>query len=283
MSADNLKTIIYDNNHLTPQRIRQKVLEMAFSGSTVHIACAFSLIEILTVLYRSHLRYPGNNPRSEGRDYLVLSKGHGVMAQYACMHEIGWLSDDQIKGYHQDGSALMGLSEAHIPGIEVNSGSLGHGFSVGVGIALGLSLKETDQRVYAIIGDGEMNEGTIWEGALMAAHHQLDNFMLIVDKNGMQAMGATEEILSLGNLAAKLEGFGFELIELDGHNEYLIDRAINTLWSKGKGKPKALIANTIKGKGVSFMENNNSWHYKRLDAETFAAAIEELTSFEKLK
>jgi transketolase len=264
------------DQRFSPARMRRTVLEMAYAGSTVHIGCAFSIIELLTVLYRNHLRYPGNDPHAEGRDYLVLSKGHGVMAQYACMHEMGWLNDSHIKGYFADGSELKGLSDSRVPGLEVTSGSLGHGFSVGVGIALGLKRKGTDQKVYAIVGDGELNEGPIWEGALVAAHHRMDNLMLIVDKNGFQAMGSTDDVLALGDLSAKFSSFGFEALEVDGHDEAAVDVVIRELWAKGVGKPKALIAKTVKGKGVPFMESDNSWHYTRLNAQTFAEAIDAL-------
>lgn len=259
-----------------PARMRRTVLEMAYAGSTVHIACAFSIMELLTVLYRNHLRYPGNEPRAEGRDYLVLSKGHGVMAQYACMRELGWLDDSHVQGYFKDGSELKGLSDSRVPGLEVTSGSLGHGFSVGVGIAMGLQRKGTDQKVYAIVGDGELNEGPIWEGALIAPHHRLDNLMLIVDKNGFQAMGPTDDVLSLGDLSAKFASFGFETLEVDGHDEAAVDAAIRQLWASGTGKPKALIARTVKGKGVPFMESDNRWHYTRLNAQTFAEALDAL-------
>ena len=259
-----------------PARMRRTVLEMAYAGSTVHIACAFSIIELLTVLYRQHLRYPDNDPRAEGRDYLVLSKGHGVMAQYACMYELGWLEDSHIQSYFKDGTDLKGLSDSRVAGLEVTSGSLGHGFSVGVGIALGLKRKGTDQKVYAIVGDGELNEGPIWEGALVAAHHRLENLMLIVDKNGFQAMGTTDDVLALGDLQAKFSSFGFETLEVDGHDETAIDAAIRQLWATGPNKPKALIARTVKGKGVSFMESVNLWHYTRLDPQSFAAAVSEL-------
>ena len=259
-----------------PARMRRTVLEMAYAGSTVHIACAFSIIELLTVLYRNHLRYPGNDPRAEGRDYLVLSKGHGVMAQYACMHELGWLEDSHIQSYFKDGSDLKGLSDSRVPGLEVTSGSLGHGFSVGVGIALGLKRKGTAQKVYAIVGDGELNEGPIWEGALVAAHHRLDKLMLIVDKNGFQAMGTTDDVLALGDLQAKFSSFGFETLEVDGHDETAIDAAIRQLWATSPNKPKAIIARTVKGKGVSFMESINLWHYTRLNPQSFAEALDVL-------
>ncbi|MFZ2123664.1 MAG: transketolase [Rhodoferax sp.] len=253
--------------------LRKTVLDMAYAGSTVHIGCAFSIIELLAVLYRSHLRYPGNDSQAAERDYLVLSKGHGVMAQYACMRELGWLKDEAFSGYFADGSDLKGLSDSRVPGLEATSGSLGHGFSVSVGLAMGAKLRGTDQKTYALVGDGEINEGPIWEGALFAAHHELKNFMVIVDENGFQAMGSTQDVLKLGSIQAKFESFGFEAITIDGHDETSIDHAISQLWASVSTAPKALIAKTVKGKGVPFMENNNMWHYTRLNAETYAQAL----------
>ncbi|MET0334440.1 MAG: transketolase, partial [Rhizobacter sp.] len=240
---------------------------------TVHIGCAFSIIELLAVLYRQHLRYPGNDPKAAGRDYLVLSKGHGVMAQYACMRELGWIDDKTVQTYFGDGTDLKGLSDSRVPGLEVTSGSLGHGFSVGVGLALGAKLRGTDQQVYALVGDGELNEGPIWEGALFAAHHGLRNFTTIVDENGFQAMGTTEDVLKLGSIQAKFESFGFESVTVDGHDEAAIDNALKRFKTSTVAKPKALIAKTVKGKGVPFMEHNNIWHYTRLTADTYAQAL----------
>ena len=259
-----------------PKVLRKTVLDMAYAGSTVHIGCAFSIIELLAVLYRQYLRYPENNPLSQARDYLVLSKGHGVMAQYACMRELGWLSEKAFTHYFSDGSDLKGLSDSRIPGLEVTSGSLGHGFSVAVGMALGAKLRNTSQKTYAIVGDGEINEGPIWEGALFAAHHQLRNFMVIVDENGFQAMGSTNEVLGLGSIQAKFESFGFEAITIDGHDERAIEDAINHLQNSPSSAPKAIIAKTIKGKGVSFMEHDNIWHYTRLSEDTHQKALQEV-------
>lgn len=256
-----------------PCRLRKTVLDMAYAGSTVHIGCAFSIIELLAVLYRDHLRYPDNNPTALDRDYFVLSKGHGVMAQYACMRELGWLPEEAFSGYFSDGSDLKGLSDSRVRGLEVTSGSLGHGFSVGVGMALGAKLKETSQKTYVLVGDGEINEGAIWEGALCASHHRLKNFMVIVDENGFQAMGETKDVLELGSIQAKFESFGFIGASVDGHNEHDIDQAIRELWATSSDKPKVLIAKTIKGKGVPFMENENIWHYTRLNEETYAKAV----------
>lgn len=262
-----------DLSRFDPRELRRTVLEMAFAGSTVHIGCAFSIIEILAVLYRGHLRYPGNDPDAIGRDYLVLSKGHGVMAQYACMRELGWLDDHAIKNYFADGSHLKGLSDSRIPGLEVTSGSLGHGFSVGVGLALAAKRQGSDQKIFVVVGDGEVNEGPIWEGAMFAAHHRLKNFMVIVDENGFQAMGRTSEVLALDLLAQKFEAFGFEVMSVDGHDQQALDQAIATLGNSGNPAPKAVIASTVKGKGVAFMEEDNRWHYTRLTDETYRQAL----------
>ncbi len=259
-------------------KLRRSVLDMAYAGSTVHIGCAFSIIELLAVLHRSFLRYPENNPQSDLRDYMILSKGHGVMAQYACMHARGWLEQEQLDSYFSDGTSLKGLSDSRVPGLEVTSGSLGHGFSVGVGMALAAKLKISNQRTFIMVGDGEINEGPIWEGAMFAAHHGLKDLVLIVDVNGFQAMGQTDDILSLGDIAEKFTAFGFECLHVDGHNEQAIEQSINSLINSHLNKPKALIAKTVKGKGVSFMENNNEWHYSRLTEVLFSQAVREVAA-----
>jgi len=249
---------------------------MAYQGSTVHIACAFSLVEILAVLYRQHLKL-GFGPKDPQRDYLILSKGHGVMAQYACLHELGWLSEKQIKNYCSEATELKGLAEASVPGLEVNSGSLGHGLSVGTGLAYGLLRLGSKQRVYAIVGDGECNEGAIWEALLFAAHFRLANLLVIVDANGYQAMGSTAEVMNMASLENKFAAFGFEVRTIDGHDEALLDRTITNLWASSFAGPRAIIARTVKGKGVSFMEGSNLWHYTRLTEKTYQAALSELS------
>lgn len=260
-----------------PSELRQTILRMAHAGSSVHIACAFSLVEILAVLYRSHLRL-GPEPNNPDRDYLVLSKGHGVMAQYACMHELGWLTNADLDNYFADGTHLKGLSDAHVPGLEVSSGSLGHGLSVGVGLALAAHRRGTGQRCFAVVGDGEMNEGAIWEALLFASHFRLGNLTVIVDANGFQAMGRTDEVLSLGRIADKLGAFGLDVREVDGHNEAALDTAIRAAITGPADRPKAIVARTVKGKGVSFMEGDNRWHYTRLTGETHARAVRELAA-----
>jgi transketolase len=273
MQANQAQAAVMPASRFNAAQLRRTVLDMAFAGSTVHIGCAFSLIEILAVLYRNHLRYPGNDPKAAGRDYLVLSKGHGVMAQYACMHELGWLKRQDIDRYFADGSDLKGLSDSRVPGLEVTSGSLGHGFSVGVGLAMAAKMRKTDQKVYVIVGDGEINEGPIWEGMLFCAHHGLDNLLVIVDENGFQAMGKTEDVLKLGDVQAKFESFGFEACTVDGHDESALDASIARLWGSATGKPKAIVAKTTKGRGVPFMEHDNIWHYTRLSDKSYAEAV----------
>jgi transketolase len=257
-------------------RIRKTILDMAYAGSTVHIGCAFSIVELLAVLYRNHLRLDKDDPGSSRRDYMVLSKGHGVMAQYACLNEIGWLSDEELGRYFGNGTRLKGLADAHVPGVEATAGSLGHGLSVGVGLALGAKRNGTDQVCYALVGDGELNEGAIWEAALFASQFKLDNVVVIVDANGFQAMGTTDEVMGLGNVAAKFTAFDFDVATIDGHDETVIDAAYRDLKSMKNGRPKAIVAKTVKGKGVSFMENDNIWHYTRLTPQTYEAAVSEL-------
>ncbi|VVE14765.1 transketolase [Pandoraea terrigena] len=261
-----------------PQAIRRAIIDMAYAGSTVHIGCAFSIVELIAVLYRDHLRVRVDQPDAPERDYLVLSKGHGVMAQYVCLAELGWLSQEDLANYFKDGTRLKGLADVHVPGVEATTGSLGHGLSVATGLALAAKLNHTDQMCYAVVGDGEINEGTIWEAALFATHFKLDNLVVIVDKNGFQAMGSTDEVMRLGNIEAKFAAFGFDAVTIDGHDENAIGAAYAAARRQRDGRPKAIVANTIKGKGVSFMENANIWHYTRLNSDTYRNAMNELGS-----
>ncbi|MBK6004597.1 transketolase [Ramlibacter ginsenosidimutans] len=258
------------------REIRKAILDMAFSGATVHIGCAFSIVEVVAVLYRNHLRIDPEHPRAPDRDYLVLSKGHGVMAQYACLREHGVLSEAAIAAYFRDGSLLKGLADAHIPGVDATCGSLGHGLSVATGLALAAKRHGTEQKVYAIVGDGELDEGAVWEAMLFASQFQLDNLIVVVDKNGFQAMGSTDEVLALGDIEGKFRAFGCDAVTVDGHDEQALDDAYTRMKQAANGRAKAIVAVTVKGKGVSFMEHNNVWHYTRLTAETHAAAVREL-------
>ena len=263
-------------NTLIAKKIRKNILDMAFSGSTVHLGCALCLVEIFAVIYRSHLNYDFFDPLDPTRDFLVLSKGHGVMAQYACMKELGWLDEKTLLNYFADGTDLKGLSDSRVQGLEVTSGSLGHGLPVGVGIAFGHYLKKVCQKTFVIVGDGELNEGPCWEAIQFAGHHQLQDLLIVVDKNNFQAMDATSEIINQQNLKNQIQSFNFNVEELDGHDEEALDQAIQSLFELRNNRPSCIIANTVKGKGISFMENNNEWHYLRLDKALYDSALSEL-------
>jgi transketolase len=254
----------------SPPALRRHILNMAYAGQTVHSPCALSIVDLLSVLYGGHLRYDAADPAHPERDYLVLSKGHGVMALYACFHEIGWLKKEALEKYNSDGSDLHGLAECLVPGIEASTGSLGHGFPVAAGIAFGLKRQRKPAKVVCIVGDGEFNEGSNFEALLFASHHGLDNLTLMIDANTFQAMGETASILGLEPLADKLRSFGFETFDVDGHDPQALDRALR---APHQGRPKAIVARTIKGKGVDFMEGQNKWHYTRLTAQEHAQAL----------
>jgi transketolase len=264
---------------LDPIQLRKHVLHMSRAGSSVHVGCAFSMIEMFAALYSKFARYNPANPADPDRDYVLLSKGHGAMAYYACYHELGWIGREALDRYFADGSDLHGLAEWKTPGFEISGGSLGHGLPIATGIALGLKrLQRPNQKVYCLVGDGEMNEGPMWEALLFAAQHTLDNLIVMVDANAYQAMGAVKDIINLEPFAAKFESFGFEVVDCDGHDLGKLDAALTQLALEPlhPGRPKALIARTVKGKGVSFMEANNQWHYLRLDDRTMAQAMAEL-------
>ena len=263
-------------NILIAKKIRKNILDMAFSGSTVHLGCALCLVEIFAVIYRNHLNYDFFDPLDPTRDFLVLSKGHGVMAQYACMKELGWLDEKTLLNYFSDGSDLKSLSDSRVQGLEVTSGSLGHGLSVGVGIAFGHHLKKVNQKTFVIVGDGELNEGACWEAIQFAGHHQLQDLMIVVDKNNFQALDATSEIINQENLKIQIESFNFNVVDLDGHDEQALDQGIQDLFELRNNRPSCIIANTVKGKGISFMENKNEWHYLRLNQALYESAISEL-------
>ena len=278
MNANHTKSAAHDiGRAFNARTLRQAILGLAYRGQTAHVACALSLVEILAVLYRDHLRLGSSGPRDPNRDYLVLSKGHGVMAQYACLHELGWLQDEDMEAYFANGSKLHGLSHSHVPGLEVTSGSLGHGMSIAVGLALGCRRQGTDQRVFAIVGDGEINAGPIWEATLFAAHHRLSNLIVIVDANGQQALGTTDEVMGLGSIVRKFSAFDWDACEVEGHDEEALSKSLRNMIESESTSPRALVARTVKGKGVSFMENDNRWHYCRLNQGDFRAAMAELS------
>lgn len=264
--------------NLVPSFLREHILNMAGDSTAGHIGCAFSLVEVVASLYGEVATYNKDNPNDPERDLICLSKGHGVMAFYAVFYELGWINDEDIKNYFKNGSRLFGLCEDHLDGIEVSGGSLGHGLPVATGMAHGLKLKNSSRHIYCIVGDGELNEGSIWEAILFAGHHKLNNLTIIIDYNKYQAMGQVKDIINLEPMDKKFESFGFETLICDGHNIEELNDSLKKL--KSSNNPTVLIANTVKGKGVDFMENNNLWHYKKMTADEESLAYNKVRSKE---
>ncbi|SFQ24118.1 transketolase [Lachnospiraceae bacterium XBB1006] len=260
------------------KEIRKDIMVTALKGKAGHLASALSMAEIVTALYFGEvLQYDKDNPNWEGRDKVILSKGHASLALYSALYRIGYLTKEQLHGFCQEGSLLGGEPKrGDIPGVEATTGSLGHGLSFAVGIAMAEKYKKTLNRIYVIQGDGECQEGSVWEAALSAAHHKLGNLTVILDRNQLQAMGDTEEIVGIESLKEKWESFGFLVTEVDGHDT---ERLIAVLQKDKRDKterPRIIIAHTVKGKGISFMENVPIWHYRMPNAEEQIIANQEL-------
>lgn len=254
--------------------IRRHAIEMTHASHASHIGAVLSVADIVAVLYNDILCINPKKPRDVNRDRVVLSKGHAGIAVYSALAELGFFEKKLLDTYYQDGSVLSGhVSHKGVAGVEVSTGSLGHGVGVAVGMALAAKLDEKKHHVYTIVGDGECEEGSVWEAALFASHHKLSNFTVIIDHNKMQAMGTCEEQMGWGELAKKWEAFGFLVRECNGHNHNELKEALNF---HGEEKPICVVAHTIKGKGVSFMESNLLWHYRDPQGEFYEAARQEL-------
>lgn len=262
--------------------IRKKIFLTAYAGGVAHLASAFSLVEIMYVLYQKGiLRYDPKNPAWEERDRLILSKGHGSLALYTALCRAGFFGEDLLYTFLRPGSILGGEPKlGDIPGVEATTGSLGHGLSMGVGMAIAHKLDHKDCRTYVIIGDGESQEGTIWEAVMSAAHFKLDNLTVILDCNKIQKMGPVEESMSISEWRSKWDSFGWLTDEIsDGHN---IDEIYECLSKENNsGKPRLVIAHTIKGKGVSIMENDHNWHFKMPGKRELKVFMEELNITEE--
>ena len=258
------------------KNIRRNIVEMVYSASSGHPGGSLSVTDIMTALYFSELKINVNNPKDENRDRLVLSKGHCSPALYSVLAEKGFLKQDDLKTFRKTDSYLQGHPDMKkIPGVDMTSGSLGQGLSVANGMAISAKLDNKDYRVYCIMGDGEIQEGQIWEAAMTSSHYKLDNLCAIVDNNNLQIDGTIEEVMSPYPIDKKFESFGFNVIKIDGHNFEEIISAFE-IAKTVKGKPTVIIAKTMKGKGVSYMENKASWHGKAPNEEEYKIAIEEL-------
>ncbi len=252
------------------KKLKIEIVDLAMSAGEGHIPSAFSILDILWVLYDKVLHYDPKNPKEETRDRFILSKGQAALGLYAVLAEKGFFSKQELSDYCQYQSKFGGHPDRNkVLGVEASTGSLGHGLPMAIGMALALKIKNNPAKVYCLIGDGEANEGSIWEAALLASNHKLDNLCCIVDYNH-----STDRALLVGDISDKFRSFGWDVVALDGHNHEQLFKAFKTA---SNGQPKAVIANTIKGRGVKFMENNPAWHHKAPSREEYAQIMEELT------
>lgn len=257
-------------------KIRREIIRMSHNAKAPHLGSALSCVDILVAAYWNILRINPANPWDAHRDRLILSKGHAAMALYATLAERHFFSSELLETFAKPGSPLAEQpSPRCVPGVEWATGSLGHGLSVGVGLALGAVIQELSYRVLVVMSDGECNEGSVWEAALFAPAQKLNSLALIIDYNKWQATGPSDEIMALPSLREKWNVFGWRTVEVDGHNLQSLTEAMRLLEEKSR-QPLAIIAHTIKGKGVSFMENDNNWHYRIPTAEEMKTAHQEL-------
>lgn len=259
--------------------IRKGVIEAVYNAKSGHPGGSLSIAEILAVLYFNQMNIDEKNSKAKGRDRLVLSKGHTSPALYSVLALRGFFNIENLKQFRNINSNLQGHPDMNkVPGIDASTGSLGQGLSIANGMALASKLDSEGIRVYCICGDGELQEGQIWEAAMTAAHYKLDNLCVIIDNNNLQIDGKVSDVMSIYPLDEKFKSFGFETVNVDGHNISELIRAFEYA-KKTKGKPTAIIANTIKGKGVSFMENEAGWHGKAPNEEQYVQAMNELKKY----
>ena len=257
--------------------IRRHGVEMTHLSHGSHIGPILSVADIVAVLYADVLRFDANNPKWTGRDRFILSKGHAGASVYSALAESGFFPVEELKTHYQNGSRLSGHVSHKVNGVEVSTGSLGHGLSIGAGMAIALKQDKSASKVYVVMGDGECDEGAVWEAALFANHFRLSNLVAVIDYNNMQSIDTCENTLELKNLADKWRAFGWNVFEVDGHNHEELKSAF---MNAGKNdKPTVVIAHTVKGKGVSFMENDILWHYRfPHDGWEYICAVNELHS-----
>jgi len=260
------------SHSLDPRRLRRIILEQSKRAGVGHIASALSIVDILAALFGGVLRQIGTS--APDRDRFVLSKGHASLALYATLHQVGLLSKEQLDTYCADGSLLGVHPEHFLPAVDFSTGSLGHGLAFGVGSALGARLRRHGGRTYVLMSDAELNEGSVWEAAMFAAHHCLSNVVAIVDDNGQQALGKTKDILNLEPLDQKWSAFGWDARIVDGHDATALSDALRE--AGASGRPTVLIAKTVAGKGVAFMEGRFEWHYLPMTDAQYATALANL-------
>lgn len=262
------------DSRILAKKVRINALTMVHKGGSSHIGAALSCIDILAVLYQDIMNYRSNDETYPERDRFILSKGHAGVAVYATLAEVGFFPKEQLQHHYQNGSHFSGhVSHINVPGVELSTGSLGHGLPVGVGMALASKIDNQHVRVFVLIGDGELMEGSNWEALLFAAHHNLNNLTVIIDRNNLQSLDTTENTVALNSIKNKIAAFNCAVSEIDGHCHEALKVALTEQEIK---QPKVIIANTIKGKGVSYMENKVAWHYKCPNKEQLTEAIKEI-------
>lgn len=257
------------------QFIRVNALNSVYKGKASHIGSGFSCVELLVYLYARWLKVSANTMHDLGRDRFILSKGHAAAVYYSVLAEFGFLPKEWLDRYCEFGCPLGGHVQYSVPGVEVSTGSLGHGLPIAVGMALAAKRNKKEYRVVVLLSDGEMESGSNWEALNMASAQKLDNLIAVIDRNGLQAMGFTEDILPMNNLDQRINSFGCACETIDGHNFKEIHNSFEHI-PFTTGKPSVIIAKTVKGKGVSFMENKLEWHYLSPNDEQFKAAMNEL-------
>lgn len=258
-------------------KVRKGIIIGVYNAKSGHPGGSLSIADIMTYLYLYKMNIDPKNPKMEDRDRFVLSKGHCAPALYAAMANRGFFDEEELTKLRHIGSALQGHpSMKLLDGVEASTGSLGQGISIATGMALGAKLKGADYNVYAVLGDGELGEGQVWEASMFASAKKLDNLILIVDNNNLQIDGTLEEVNSPYPIPEKFSAFGFNVQQIDGHDLDQIDEAINKAINTKNGKPNVIIAKTVKGKGVSFMENQCSWHGKAPNDEEYKIAMQEI-------
>ena len=257
------------------KRIRRTILDMVYRTKSPHIGSSFSIVEVLIALYFKFLNISPSNPIDQERDRFILSKGHACPALYAVLAERGFITKDDLNSFATNGGVLEQHPSIDIKnGIEITTGSLGHGLSIGVGMVLAQRMDGKNYKVYVLLSDGELNEGSTWEAVMFAGHHKLSNLIAIVDCNGLQALGYTREIIDLNPVGKKWKDFNWHVQKVDGHDFEQIFKALSSL---SPDRPNAIILHTIKGKGVSFMENKVLWHYRAPDDKEYELAMRELS------
>jgi transketolase len=255
--------------------IRVNSLNMVARAKASHIGSALSIADLIAVLYSLIMRGDPNDPLSQTRDRFILSKGHACVAVYSALADMGYFPHAELETYGANYSNLMNHISHKVPGVEFSTGSLGHGLPFAVGKALFAKRSKSNWNVYVILSDGELNEGSNWESLMFASHHCLDNLTIIIDCNGLQSLTTTKETLDMGSLLDKFHAFGSQVFDIDGHNH---EQIYQSLSSPSYAKPKVVIARTVKGKGVSFMENKVMWHYNAPNHDQLMAALKEVGS-----